>query len=191
MHYQRRSDGMIAVTVDSNVWNLFHDLDLCLVLELPPEKFRLYIPREVEIEIAAIPARKDKADLKQYIRAQIIECDIQTTAVFGFAHQGEGPQRHGGFGFGTFQSENERQFYDAVRDRFLIGKSSTKSLLTKNEADAVLGASSLSSVVLTLDLKPGPLKFAQDNGGKVLDMRPFCASRISLADFITACHEVP
>lgn len=191
MHYQRRSDGLIAVMVDSNVWNLFHALDLCLALELPPEKFRLYIPREVEIEIAPLSAREDKADLHQYIRAQIIKCDIPTTAVFGVAHQGEGPQRHGGFGFGTFQSECERQFYDLVRDRFLIGKSSRKGILTGNEADSALGAASFSSVVLTCDLKPGPLKFAQDNGGKVLDMKPFCASRISLAEFIAAYHEVP
>jgi hypothetical protein len=140
LHYQRRNDGTIAVTIDSNVWNLFHDLGLRLVLALPPERFRLFVPREIEIEIAVIPDRPNKADLKEYIRTQVVESNVRTTAVFGFAHQGDGPQRRGGFGFGTFQSEQERQFYGAIREQYLLHKPLTRSQLSRNEADAALGA---------------------------------------------------
>ena len=53
----------------------------------------------------------------------------------------------------------------------------------------VYAAASLSSVVLTLDIKPGPLRTALGHGGKVLDMTPFETSGLSLAGYITAYHE--
>lgn len=185
IRYQRRADGLIAVTIDSNVWNLFYDLDLDLSRELPASKFKIFIPREVEIEIHPLVGREDKKGLVNYIVQQISGSGIKTTAVFGFARQGEGPQRHGGFGFGTFQSENEREFYALVSRQYLVGKSRRGSQLTENEADAALGAASFSSVVLTCDTKAGPLKFACENGGKVLYMAPFRQSSKSLADYVT------
>jgi len=190
MHYQRRLDGLISVTIDSNVWNLFHRLGLSLANELPPERFKLFIPREVEIEIEAIPDRPDKANLIRYIRTQIVEGPVKTAAVFGFARQADGPERRGGFGFGTFQGENEREYYAAVRSQ-LVGKSVKNSQLSNNEADAALGANSLSSVVLTYDVARGPLKFAREHGGKVLDMKMFEGSGMTLADYVVACHELP
>jgi hypothetical protein len=188
MRYQRREDGLIAVTIDSNVWNLFYELGLDLVTELPPDRFRLFIPREVEIELAAIPGRQDKLSLKDYIHAQMAKGDVQTTAIAGFACH-EGPQRYGGFGFGTFASDTWREFYDLVREPYLLGKGATNSQLTRNEADAALGATSFSSVVLTCDLKPGPLRVALENGGKVLDMRHFRESGKALPDIVTVCYE--
>jgi hypothetical protein len=62
--YRTRTHGRIAVTIDSNVWDLFHRLDLRLSTELPNNRFLLFIPREIEIEIVAIPAHHDKEALK-------------------------------------------------------------------------------------------------------------------------------
>lgn len=187
--YQSRLDGLISVTIDSNVWNLLFDLNLNLATELPSDRFKLFIPREVEIELAAIPECTEKWALKNYIRTQIDAAQVQTQWVFGFANDGDGPQRYGGFGFGTWQSETERKFYDLIREKYLLDKPATKSQLTRNEGDAALGANSFSSVVLTLDLKPGPLTVALTNGGKILDMRPFREAGMNLASYVTAYYD--
>jgi hypothetical protein len=42
-----------------------------------------------------------------------------TTWVFGFASNGPGKQRLGGFGQGMWQFRSEREFYDAIKERYL------------------------------------------------------------------------
>ncbi len=158
---------------------------------MQPVRFKLFFPREVEIELAAIPDCADKTALKEYIRAQVAAGDVRTQWVFGLAHEGDGPQRYGGLDIGAWQSETERKFYDLIRDQYLLGKKATNSQLFKNEGDAALGANSFSSIVLTLDLKPGPLRVALENGGKLLDMRRFGELARTLADYVTAYHHAP
>jgi hypothetical protein len=190
MPYLRRTDSQIAVTIDSNVWNLFHTLDVRLSEVLPNSRFLLFIPREIEIETVAIP--DSKPDLKAYISYQMQDAGVTVTAIFGFAHEGGGPERHGGFGFGTFQSEDARAYYATVRMPHLLGKGGRNSGLTDNEGDAALGAESLSSVVLTRDLKKaGPLLVALEHGGKVFDMRPYEQAIGTLADDIARYHYAP
>jgi hypothetical protein len=189
MHYQKRPDGRIAVTIDSNVWNMLHDLDIELANELPARRFAIFLPREVEIELNAIPNIEGKAKLRAYVERQRSHANVVVTHIFGFARQDGGPERVGGFGFGTFQSRDEREFYAAVRERFLIGKSTKGSQLSGNEADAALGASSFSSVVLTRDArKAGPLQIAASLGGKILDMSAFENSGLPLAEAIERCY---
>ena len=188
MPYQRRTDGRIAVTIDSNVWDQLHDLNLELAIELPIKRFVLFVPREVEIELGAIPKQPDKIALKKYISRQMLDASVEVSAIFGFATEA-GPQRHGGFGFGTFQSEDSRAFYAAIRDQYLIDKPIRGSQLSHNEGDAALGAASLSSVVLTRDLrKAGPLRVAHEYGGKLVDMTQFDSAGPSLASLIEARH---
>lgn len=190
MPYRRRDDGKISVTIDSNVWNWFFDRDVRLSEALPPSRFLLFIPRHVEIELSAIP--DTKVELKAYIERETADGRVRVTATFGFARQDGGPERCGGFGFGTFQSEDERNFYGAIRERYLLGRPSKGSQLTGNEADAAVAAASLSSVVLTLDAtKPGPLRAAADHGGKVFDLRAFERSDLPLAASIERYHSVP
>lgn len=190
MPYRRREDGKIAVTIDSNVWNWFFDRDVRLLEVLPSSRFLLFIPRHIEIELEAIPGTK--AELKAYIEHEAADAGVRDTATFGFAPQDGGPERHAGFGLGTFQSEDERNFYAAVRARFLLGRPTRGSKLTDNEADAAVAAASLSSVVLTLDaVKAGPLRAALDHGGKVLDMRAFERTEVPLAEFIERFHAAP
>lgn len=189
MAYKHRPDGRIAVTIDSNVWNQLFEFDLDLASELPAERFALFVPREIDIELSAIPDRPEKLALKEYIRRQMRSANVKVSANFGFAIAG-GPQRHGGFGFGTFQSEDHRAFYSAIRDNYLIGRPRRGSRLGHNEGDAAIGACSLSSVVLTRDVrKAGPIRAAIEHGGKIVDMNIFVSSGPSLAALVEACHE--
>ena len=189
--YSKRADGRIAVTLDNNVWNFLFCRKLDLATELPAVEFAIFITREVEIEWRATPVDNAfRAALTDYIARTIATCGIQTTSVFGFASGGPGPQRLGGFDQGTWQSQTEREFYNAIRERFLLGKSPTNSQLTKNEGDAAVAAQSFSSIALTCERphKPGPLRFAAERGGKVLYLKNFDQSGMNLGSYITTFY---
>jgi hypothetical protein len=193
MHWQytKRPDGKIAITLDNNVWNFLFDKNIDLASELPADLFTIHITREIEIETLAIPDRDSKKALKEYIAGTIASCGIKTTWVFGFAHEGPGPQRHGGFGVGTWQSQTEQEFYAAIRERFLIGKSQKNSMLSDNEGDAAVAAKSFSSIALTCELpdKIGPLRFASEHGGKVLYLESFERSGLTLRVYIETLYQ--
>ena len=188
--YTRRSDGLIAVTLDNNVWDFLFARNLDIATELPSEEFAIFITREVEIESAAIPDVEAKALLKEYIARTITRCGIKTTAVFGLATDGPGPQRVGGWDQGTWQSRTEREFYDAIRRPYLFGRPETNSQLTKNESDAAVAAQSFFSIALTCEKpgKSGPLRFAAEHGGKVLYLGGIDLSGRTLKEHITALH---
>jgi hypothetical protein len=191
--YTKRPDGKIAVTLDNNVWNFLFERQTKLREELPADQFALFITREVKIETLAIPKGGRKDALKQYIRETIAACGIQTTYVFGFATPGPGPQRVGGFDQGTWQSQTEREFYDAISSRFLLGKSATRNQLTRNEADAAVAAQSFFSIALTCEklATAGPLRFAAEHGGKVLYLPGIETAGLSLKDYIREFHDRP
>lgn len=165
----------IPVFVDSNVWNLLcqHGVDLSVIL--PRERFSLWCTREVAIELQAMPDvgkdGGDKKELKVYIQNSMNQNHIQTSYVFGFseANDPDQPPVFGGFDQGVFQSEQERDWYRRGDvQKFLVGQSRKGSRLSKNQADASLGAASMGSVVLTCDRKRGPLRVAHESGGSVL-----------------------
>lgn len=188
--YSKRTDGKIAITLDNNVWNLLFDRNIDLTVELPREKFAIFITREVEIETLAIPATT-KTALKKFIARTIEDCGIATTWVFGFDSGGPGPQRYGGFGQGAWQSQTEREFYDAIRQQYLINKGPKKSLLSGNEGDAAVAARSFSSIALTCESpgKAGPLRFASEHGGKILYLGDFAASCQTLEAYIEQFYQ--
>lgn len=170
----------IAVYIDSCAWNYLFDHSIDLEAELPRDLFSVYVTREVEIELEAIPDigsdGTDKGALKRYINRNIDQKPVTTSYVFGFQTlEPDGTpspvQVYGGFGVGTWQSEEEQDFYSKPEiSPQLQGMKITKSGLGKNQADASLGAKSLSSIVLTNERmdKVGPLKVAADLGGKVV-----------------------
>jgi hypothetical protein len=188
--YTRRGDGLIAVTLDNNVWDFLFARKMDLAAELPSDEFAIFITRQVEIETMAIPDMESKIMLKDYIARTIAGCGIKTTAVFGFATPGPGPQRVGGWGQRTWQSQTEREFYDAIREPYLVGKRETKSQLTQNEADAAVAAQSFFSIALTCEKpgKVGPLRFAAEHGGKVLCLPNIDQSGLTLKAYIAAVH---
>ncbi len=92
--YSKRADGKIAITLDNNVWNFLFDRQIDLAVELPSNRFEVYITREVEIETLAIPDNTTKATLREFIAKTITGCNIRTTWVFGFASESSGPHRY-------------------------------------------------------------------------------------------------
>ncbi|AZR33179.1 hypothetical protein [Xanthomonas vasicola] len=164
----------IAIYIDSCAWNYLHDRAIDLATELPSNIYTLYVTREVKIELDAIPDGGKKEALKAYIIANIERSSINTTSIFGFQTVGSDglpskTQVYGGFGQGTFQSAADRTFYLLPEIKCqLRGKSSRKTGLSDNQADASLAARSFGALVLTNDKKPGPLKLAAKKCGKIV-----------------------
>lgn len=165
----------ISVVIDSNAWNFLFERNIQLHCELPPEEFACFVPREVEIEIDAIPDvgkdGSDKRPLKQYIQESIARNRVGTTATFGFAEANpvDGPATYAGFGQGTFQSEDEREWYAGDKIRaYLLGKPIKGSGLSANQADVAVSTASFNSIVLTCDKKGGPITEATRAGGCVV-----------------------
>ncbi len=181
----------ISVVIDSNAWNFLFDRNINLYRELPPEEFACFVPREVEIEIEAIPDvgkdGSDKGPLKRYIRESIARNQVETTAVFGFAeaNPAAGPATYAGFGEGTFQSDNERDWYASPKIRsYLLGKPKKGSGLSANEADTAVSAASFISIVLTCDRKSGPIVEAEKGGGRVVFLSDALLKSPSLRVFL-------
>lgn len=86
MAYCKRPDGKIALSIDSNAWNKLLDAKVALATELPSDRFKLFLPREIEIETHSIPNAADKIQLRDYIAQQVHEAEIVTTYTFGFAN---------------------------------------------------------------------------------------------------------
>jgi len=181
----------ISVVLDSNAFNFLFDRDIDLKEVLPPEEFSVFIPREVEIEIEAIPETGkdgvDKRAFKQFIKHTIANHSICTTAIFGFgeADQKDVPTVCGGFGHSNFQSNADRQYYARKETQeFIQGKSRRKSGLTKNQADAAVAACSLHSIILTCDEKLGPIADVAKIGGKVVYLSDDALALGSLAEIL-------
>jgi hypothetical protein len=181
----------ISVLIDSNAWNFLFDEGVDLAAALPEAEFSLFITSEVAIELQAIPEKSKtnscNATLKRYIFESIGRARVKTSADFGFSEARLHSGRHvyAGFGQGTFQSEIDRNFYstDEVK-KYILGKSSRPSGLTKNEADASVAAQAFGSVVLTNDKKSGPIAFAKMRGGSVLSLSGFDPKLLSIRDYV-------
>jgi hypothetical protein len=165
------------------VWDFLFDRGLDLSTELPPDEFCVCITREAEFEIPPIP--DSKKQLKNFIYETIKKCTIETKSYFGF-HNYDHPQseqRVGGFGVGSWISQEELSFIKQQKTK--IGtkkKESTK--LYNNEADVSIAARSLHSIVLTLDAKKGPINEAYKNGGEIIYLKDFDESNMSLKQYI-------
>ncbi len=170
----------IAVYIDSCAWNYLYEHCIDLSVHPPSSRYSIYITREVEIELDAIPEigcdGSNKTALKNYILHSINQHPVRTSYIFGFASvEPDGSlspmQVYGGFGEGVFQSPDERDFYakQEIKEQLIHGKK-MNSGLGKNEADASLAAKSLSFIVLTNEKtsKNGPLKLASEIDGKVV-----------------------
>ncbi len=166
----------IPVFIDSCAWNYLQEKAINLLVELPPNIYKIYLTREVEIEIEAIPDTDKKRALKAYIQANIESASIQTTYVFGFRTiEPDGSpskvQVYGGFGQETFQSPEEREYYDSPEVQAqLSGKAKRKTGLGANQADASLAVHSSQAFVLTNEdpQKTGPLRSAAEAGGRIV-----------------------
>ena len=169
----------IGLFLDSNIWNFLHRRGLDLCAELPPEEFTLAITREGEIELP------DQGELRDYINGEIEKCGVKTDAFFGF-YNPDVPmdkQRAGGFDFGRFATYEDIANMKKLAEKRPTGSARPNGLY-KQEADISLATRAFSSIVLTLDKKPGPLKDAFLDGGKVIFLTDFDATGLTLKGFI-------
>jgi hypothetical protein len=172
-----------AIFLDNNIWDFLLKRGMDLATELPAKDFSLFITREAEFEIAPIPP--EKGELKAFIENAFRRCSIKTHSYLGFddPRHADGDQRVSGCDVGFFASPDEIDFIRQQTNRVgIIKKPSTR--LFRNEADVSLAARSFHSIVLTLDSKPGPLKDAFEQGGRVVFLTAFDASGMKLRDYI-------
>jgi hypothetical protein len=170
-----------SVFIDNNCWDFFMTRRIDLAVELPSDEFRLFITREAEFEFPGMPP-----DTRAFAEATMARCGVRTDAYFGFAEaeSATGDHRFGGFGSGRWPTPEERSFNEQQRAAIKKGKRPTR--LHKGEADLSLAARASHSVVLTLDAKPGPIKTAFDQSGKVVFLNDFDASGLTLRAYILA-----
>jgi len=177
---------VINVYIDNNIWDFLLARRIDLAVALPSDKFCLYLTREAEFEVRAIPTvLRGKAELKAFIEATIAKCDIRTDTLFGFNDDSLPPdeQRVGGFDEGRWASSEEMDFMVQQRPALKTAKK-RPTKLHPGEADISLAARAFHSVVLSLDDKPGPLRDASRQGGKVFFLTGFDDSGLSLSNFI-------
>lgn len=181
--YDRRTDGRIAVTLDSNVWNLLFEASVDLAAEFPIAQFALFVPREGEIEATAIT----KPELLEFIEDATRRAEVVTAAIVGF-DTGERPQRMAPMGFGTFQSAKEAEIRAAMHK--YLGNKQKGSGLYRNEGDMAVAVAAFSSIVVTAErpTKRGPLKFAFQRGGRIVYLQRGACAAGRLRERILACH---
>lgn len=92
---------------------------------------------------------------------------------------------------GTFASETEIRLRNELLEHVVIGNDETGSGLVHDEADVALAVQSNFGIVLTNErpTRKGPLQYAAQRGGKVLYLKLFEPSGLSLRAFIHAFHE--
>ncbi len=90
----------------------------------------------------------------------------------------------GGFGIGRWVTQEEIAFISRQRASQRTSKKRPTKLYPK-EADISLAARSFHSVVLSFDAKPGPIRDAYNQGGKVIFLTDFDRSE-TLGAFIKA-----
>jgi hypothetical protein len=169
----------IPVYIDCCAWNYLHENGVSLRDEIPQDCYSIFITREVEIEIDNIPNIENKKSLKEYMASNIKQHPVVTTSNFGFRTlESDGTpsevQTFSGFGQGTFQSEEDRNFYASpeIKDQ-LSGKKKKKTGLSENQADASLAVRAQRAIILTNEKpgKAGPLKTASKHGGYVVSLK--------------------
>ena len=182
----------ISVYIDNNVWDLLFELKIDLSTELPDDEFRLCLTREAEFEIPPIP--DEKIELKKFIIDSIERARVKTVPFFGFYDENlpASEPRFAGFDKGVFAEESQAKFIKHQCDKKKDEEEKNKggkdkkrpTGLFKDEADIAIASRSLIDVIITLDTKNGPIRYAYQEGGCVVYLNEFKQSHLSLSDFI-------
>ncbi|CAN5712979.1 hypothetical protein BH10PSE18_BH10PSE18_07830 [soil metagenome] len=168
----------MRVYIDQNVWDFLRKNQIDLLAEFPPSRYSLHIVREQEFEIAPAPD-----EIRAFIQSTIERCSVKTSAVFGFYDSSLPPdqQRVAGFGVGEWAGGEQIRFL-ADHGRRVGKELKSKTRLFKNETDLSLGSRAFDSIVLSLDVKAGPIKSAHTEGGYVVFLNQFDRNEGTLGD---------
>ena len=169
------------IFLDSNVFDfLFARQTIDLAREFPREQFRLW----VTCEIGAFEVPEMPVAIREFADATVKRCDIKLDAYFGWFNPAYSPekQRVRGFNQGRWVRPPERNFIKSEGKKPGVRPTG----LNKDEADVHLAARSFleRGVVLSLNWRSGPLTRAQARGGKVVFLKGFDASALSLREFV-------
>ena len=157
----------MRIFIDHNVWDQLFKRNVNLDIYFPKNEYYLCVTRQGVFEVIQTP--ENKVELKKYINTYI-KTTVQEDSLFGFGNPNLPPneQRIGGFR-GRFSSAAENE----IRSKLACKYGSTKKrkssqILYSQEADIELASRSINHVVITLDVKTGPLKYAKELGGKIV-----------------------
>lgn len=170
---------MVEVYIDNNIWDFFYKNSVNLETFFPKENYDLLISKHGKFEIDQIK-KDDKNELVSYINRQL-ETIVNEKHTFGFYDPqfSENEQRNSGFDVGQFTSIEESNERKRLDDIFPSKEKRKETMiLRKQEADKELGALSMSTVVVTLDKKKGPLTSSFENGGKVIFLNNLLEDKI-------------
>lgn len=168
---------MIDVYIDNNIWDFVLSNEIDLKSCFPQSEFQLLISKHGRFEIEQMPDNDSTRPLKAYVYDMLQNC-VEEQHRFGFYDPSlpDDEQRASGFGVGAWGSVIENDMRALLHQ--LHGseyKRKEMLILKKQEADIELGALSACNFVITLDKKPGPLRSAKENGGKVIFLNEISA----------------
>ncbi|WP_215796719.1 hypothetical protein [Rheinheimera oceanensis] len=176
---------MLKVFIDHNIWDELFARKLDLECFFPTEQFTFYVTKHGKYEVQQTP--ESCMELKEYIN-RYLDSLVKVDAMFGFHNSNLPPdqQRSGGFGIGRFSNKTNELFRKNLNQKFGTSqKRKSTQIFYKQEADIELAVRSLIYPVLTLDIKPGPLKEAQEQGGKVILLERQFIKPLSNSDFVS------
>ena len=189
MSHKSNVEGKITVFLDNNIWDFLFTRGMDICAELPADTFDLFVTREGEFELDAIPDVDangvSKLPLKQFIASTRARCGIRVQSFFGYPDPRfpAGEQRVGGYDDGWWAPSSALDFIQAQRQLRPEKPNQRRSKLYPLEADISLAARSFSATVLTYDEKKGPLRDARAQGGCVLYISEFLDSGLTLQAF--------
>lgn len=156
------------IFIDHNVWDQLFGRNVDLNACFPKDKYSIFVTSQGILELEQTP--DTKLELKKYIE-KYIKDHVVEDSIFGFNDPclPSDEQRVSGFGLGRFGSPVENEIRSKLASKYGSKKKrKATQILYAQEADIELATRSIDNIVLTLDVKTGPLRDAKELGGNVL-----------------------
>ncbi|EKO3904883.1 hypothetical protein GWZ48_002320 [Vibrio fluvialis] len=159
---------MIQVIIDNNMWDFFYKNNIDISEVFSREKYSLFVCQHGLYEIEQ---GKSNTEFYNFAMSHINEGIVKVKALFGTLDHNvpDQHQRRQGFGLGVLGSRLNADLNAKILEKHSIGgKRKSTMIMNKDETDIELGSLSATYYVLTQDKKNGPLRTAQELGGKVI-----------------------
>ena len=172
------------IYIDNNVWNYFFENDINLESYFPKNEFSLLITTHGRFEVQQMP--DSCLDMKQYIETSL-SLYVSVDGIFGFYDPSlpDNEQRVCGFDQGRFTSLEESSIRSELQIKYGTKKKRKETqILFQQEADIELASRSTQGVVITFDVKRGPLLEAKEKGGNVVMLSSNEASKLPVEQFM-------
>lgn len=162
----------MQVFIDNNLWNYFADNDIDLLYYFPRGAYELFITTHGKYEILQM-VNEHKEHVKDFALKALMT-SVQEDAIFGFYSDlfPKEYQRSSGFGAGRFCDKSEALVRSELLSKYsTFEKRKESQILFKQEADIELAIRSKNNPVITFDAnKPGPLRYALEQGWQVISL---------------------